>query len=122
MRTALATVAVAAAFILSAAAQSNSVVYRVGQDGVKAPVLTREVKPIYTASAKERKVQGRVALKAIVQADGTVADDVKIATSLDPDLDQAAITAVKQWRFDPGTKDGKAVPVEVDVEMTFTIK
>jgi hypothetical protein len=29
---------------------------------------------------------------------------------------------MKQWEFKPGTKDGKAVPVEVAVEMTFTLK
>jgi TonB family protein len=121
MRTVLTAGVLAAVFIVSAAAQSKPV-YKVGQDGVKAPVLTYEVKPIYSASAKERKVQGKVELKVVVQADGTVGDEVKVASSLDPDLDQAAITAVKQWRFNPGTKDGQAVDVTVDIEMTFTLK
>jgi TonB family protein len=37
-------------------------------------------------------------------------------------LDQAAIEALEQWRFRPGTKDGNAVDVHVHVEMTFTLK
>lgn len=120
MRTVLTATALAAALVVSAAAQSKPV-YHVG-DGVKAPVLVRDVKPNYTQKAKDRKVQGSVGLKIVVQSDGSVADNVQVTKSLDPDLDQAAITAVKQWSFRPGTKDGAAVDVEVDVEMTFTIR
>ena len=120
MRTMLTVIAVAAAAIVSAAAQSKPV-YKVG-DGVKAPELVREVKPIYTQTAKDRGVQGAVELEVVVQSDGTVGDNVQVTKSLDPDLDQAAITAIKQWTFRPGTKDGTAVNVEVKVEMTFTLK
>jgi protein TonB len=50
--------------------------------------------------------------------------DVTVTESLDPvyGLDDAAVTAAKQWRFEPATKDGKPVTVAVDVEMTFTLK
>jgi len=102
-------------------AQSGQV-YKIGQDGVKAPVLVREVKPQYTADAKARGVKGLVEMVAIVKADGSVDPDVRITKSLDPDLDQAAITAARQWQFRPGTKDGTAVDVEVEIEMTFTLK
>ena len=37
-------------------------------------------------------------------------------------LDQQAVKAAKQWRFRPGTKDGKAVAVSVTLEMRFTLK
>ena len=119
MRRMLTAVALAATLVLSGAAQSQT--YKPGQDGVKAPVLTKEVKPKYTDAAKARGVQGNVETKAIVLADGTVGD-VEVTKSLDPDLDAAAIYAVKQWQFRPGTKDGKAVDVEVQIEMTFTLK
>ena len=39
-----------------------------------------------------------------------------------PDLDEQALLAVKQWRFDPGTRDGKPVPVLVMIEMTFALR
>jgi protein TonB len=56
-----------------------------------------------------------------VQPDGTVGD-VRVTKALNPGLDQEAIKAVKQWRFKPGHKDGKAVPVRVTLEMTFTLR
>jgi len=121
MRTVLTAAGLAAAFVVSAAAQSKPV-YQVGQEGIKAPVLSYEVKPNYSKDAMDRKVQGTVELKVIVQADGTVADHVEVTKSLDPDLDQAAISAAKQWRFRPGTKDDKAVDVQVSLEMTFTLR
>jgi len=121
VRTVLTAATLAAAFVVSAAAQSKPV-YQVGQEGIKPPVLSYEVKPKYTKDAMDRKVQGTVGLKAIVQADGTVADQVEVTKSLDPDLDEAAITAAKQWRFRPGTKDGTAVNVQVNLEMTFTLR
>jgi TonB family protein len=86
------------------------------------PVLIKEVKPDYTDAAKARKVQGTVEMAVLVQADGTPGADVRIIRTLDPDLDQQAIKAVREWRFKPGTKDGQPVPVEVNIEMTFTLR
>ena len=120
MRTIFTAVALAAALAVSAAAQSQT--YKIGQDGVKAPVIIKEVKPQYTESAKARGVQGSVEVLAIVKSDGTVADDVRVTKSLDPELDEQAIIATKQWRFRPGTKDGKPVDVEVNIELTFTLR
>jgi len=44
-----------------------------------------------------------------------------VAQPLGEDLDQAAQTALQQWRFEPGEKDGKAVLVQVDVKTAFTM-
>ena len=97
-------------------------VYKLGEDGVTAPVLVRDVKPQYTADAKARGVQGTVEVSAIVKADGTVDADVRVIRSLDTDLDQQAIIATRQWTFKPGTKDGKPVDVQVNIELTFTVR
>jgi periplasmic protein TonB len=80
-----------------------------------------EVRPRYTADAMKRRVQGSVKLKCVVQADGTV-KDVRVTEPLDPDLDEEAVKALKQWTFHPGRKGNKAVAVEVEVEMSFTMK
>jgi protein TonB len=114
-------VALATAVVVSAAAQERAV-YKPGKDGVKSPVLIKEVKPNYTEGAKARGVHGSVEMLAIVTADGTVDDQVRVTKSLDPDLDEQAIIAIRQWRFRPGTKDDKPVDVEVNIEMTFTLK
>ncbi len=112
---------VAAVSIMAAgvAAQDQDV-YKPG-NGVTAPVLIKEVKPSYTEGAMRRKVQGTVELSAVVTTDGDVGA-VSVVQSLDPELDEQAIKAAKQWRFKPGTKDGKPVNVQVSIELTFTLK
>jgi TonB family protein len=92
-------------------------------NGVTAPRVLREVKPIYTREARENKIQGRVVMEVVVLEDGTVGD-VQVTESLDTEygLDAEAVKAVRQWLFRPGTKNGKPVPVKVDIEMTFTLR
>lgn len=109
------------AVLASAPGYAQNAPYKTTDEGVKAPVLTREVKPKYTDDAMRRKVQGSVEVEAVVKADGHVGD-VKVIQSLDPDLDEEAVNATKQWQFRPGTKDGKAVDVSVKIELTFTLK
>jgi TonB family protein len=113
--------AVAAVSFVALPAAGQDQVYKPG-NGVKTPVLVHEVKPQYTKDAMARKVQGVVEMQCVVLSDGTIADNVKVTKSLDPDLDRQAIIAVKQWTFRPGTKDGQAVPVQVDIELTFTLR
>jgi protein TonB len=99
-------------------------VYRVG-NGVTLPRVITDVKPSYTADAMRAKVQGLVALEAVVLTDGTVGE-IRVKRSLDRrfGLDDEAIAALKKWRFAPGTgtKDGVAVPVLVEIEMSFTVR
>ncbi len=95
-------------------------IYKPGA-GVKSPVLIREVKPQYTRDAMRRKVEGTVELDAVILKDGTVGD-VTIKQSLDEDLDQQAIKALKEWKFRPGTKDGEPVAVQCFVELSFHLK
>ena len=119
MRSILTVAALSVALAGTAMAQDR--VYQTGE-GVKNPVLIKEVKPNYTGGAMRRKVQGVVEMQVVVLADGTVADDVKVTRSLDDELDQEAIKAVKQWKFRPGTKDDYPVAVQVHVEMSFTLR
>ena len=98
-------------------------VYRAG-DGVTLPVPVKQVKPGYTSSAQDARIQGTVRLEAVVQASGSVGD-VTVVDSLDASpggLDDQAIRAMKQWEFKPGRKDDKPVAVAIQVEMTFTLK
>ena len=93
-------------------------------NGVTLPIVVHEVKPDYTAEAKAAHIQGNVLLDTVVLTDGSVGD-VKVARSLDNNmygLDQQAVNAAKQWTFKPGTKDGKAVAVRVQIELRFTLK
>ena len=96
--------------------------YRPG-NGVELPRPLLQVRPQYTADAMRAKVQGTVLLDCVVLPDGTVGD-VSVTRSLDPvfGLDQEAVKAARQWRFVPGTRFGKAVPVLVQIELTFTLR
>jgi TonB family protein len=110
------------AWMTVAAAQDAAHVYQ-SKDGVTLPKLVKEVKPEYTQAAKDAGIQGNVILSIVVRDTGTVGD-VEVTRSLDKvhGLDEAAVRAVRQWEFEPGTKDQKPVHVRVEVEMTFRLK
>ena len=122
MRTFRALVAVALLFHVPALAGQAPDTARLGQPGVQAPRIVKETKPQYTKSARDAGIQGVVIMEAVVKTDGSVGD-VTVKQSLDTEhgLDAAAVNALKQWKFRPGTRDGKPVPVMVDVEMSFAL-
>jgi TonB family protein len=95
---------------------------RAGKDGVSAPKAIREVKPRYTAEAQRRGVQGVVVVECTVLPDGTV-ESPRIVRSLDAlyGLDEEALAAARQWRFEPATKDGVPVPASVTIELAFRL-
>jgi protein TonB len=92
-------------------------VFRVG-GGVSAPRPTYQPDPEYSEEARKAKYQGTSVLSLIVGADGRPRD-IHIARSLGLGLDEKAIEAVKQWKFDPAMRDGKPVAVEISVEIDF---
>ena len=91
--------------------------------GVVGPRLIKEARPSYTSDAMHAKIQGVVGLEAIVMPDGSVGR-VRIVRSLDTTfgLDEEAVAAVRRWRFVPGTLAGRAVPVLVNIELSFTLR
>jgi TonB family protein len=96
--------------------------YQTTDQGVTAPAVVYEQKPTYPEAAKQAKVQGTVLLQCIVQTSG-VCDDVRITRPLDAMwLDEEAISALRLWRFRPGTRMGEPVPVQVNVEFRFTVR
>ena len=100
----------------------ETTVYKPGS-GTTVPQVVREVLPTYTPGAMKAKIVGSVWMRVVVLPSGNVGD-VEISRSLDREhgLDQQAITAMRQWTFEPGKRDGKPVAVEVTVEMTFTLR
>ena len=91
---------------------------RVGGD-VKAPVIINKVEPIYSEEARRARISGIVIVEAMIDKNG----DVRDATVLKPlpfGLDQAALDAVRQWKFRPATLNGE--PVDVVFNMTVNFK
>lgn len=115
-------VSIVVALALSAGLTAQGQVYKPG-NGVTLPAVAQKVNPQYTTEAKNAGLQGTVTLNIVVRADGSVGD-VQVTQSLDTKygLDDQAVKAAQQWQFKPGTKDGKAVDVQISLEMTFTLK
>lgn len=88
--------------------------------GVSAPVPVYKPEPEYSEEARKAKWQGGVTLQIVVDEAG-VPRDVRVTKSLGLGLDQKAIEAVMKWRFKPGMKDGKAVPVIATIEVNFRL-
>lgn len=94
-------------------------VFRVG-GGVSAPRPIFTPEPEYSEEARKAKYQGTCVLWLIVDRDGKTRD-IRVGRALGLGLDEKAIEAVKQWKFEPAIKDGKPVSVQVNVEVSFRL-
>jgi len=92
-------------------------------NGVTLPVVVKEVRPQYTPEAMAARIEGNVLMTCVVATNGEP-EQIRVTRSLDSKLglDKEAVKALEQWRFKAGTKDGRAVRVRVEIEMTFTLK
>lgn len=93
--------------------------YRIG-GGVSAPAVILKVEPEYSEEARKAKFQGTVLLSVVVDEKGNPRD-LRVVRPLGLGLDEKAIEAVMKWRFRPGLKDGRAVPVSAYVEVNFRL-
>jgi periplasmic protein TonB len=81
--------------------------------------LIHDVAPQYPPEAGRQRIEGTVVLMAVIGKDGTV-HDVRVESGL-PLLAQAAIEAVKQWRYKPYLLNGEPVEVDSHITINFTL-
>lgn len=93
---------------------------RVGGD-VQPPVAVKRVEPEYTNVAKSARIQGIVIIETIIDRDGNVTD-ARVLKGLPMGLDDAAISAVKRWKFKPGSLNGQPVPVIFTLTVNFRLQ
>lgn len=86
---------------------------------IKAPVKIRDVAPVYPDIARTARVQGTVTIEATIDPMGHVTD-TRVLRSV-PLLDQAALTAVRQWEFTPTRLNGEPVAVIMTVTVQFRL-
>jgi len=91
----------------------------VGGD-VKQAKLISSVAPVYPALAKNQRVQGAVTIDALIDATGRVAS-MKVISG-PALLHQAAMDALKQWKYQPATLDGKPVAMHLTVTVQFRLQ
>jgi TonB family protein len=105
--------------------------YHVG-NGVTAPKLVYSTDVEFSDAARRRKIQGTVVVALKVGTDG-LPTDVRVKRSAAQDftkpkdrkaaatLDEKAVEAARQYRFEPATYEGKPVPVAITIEVNFHI-
>ncbi|HEU4520602.1 MAG TPA: energy transducer TonB [Thermoanaerobaculia bacterium] len=93
---------------------------RVGGD-VKPPVSITRVEPTYTEIARKARIEGIVIIEAIIDRNGNVTD-ARVLKPLPMGLDQAALEAVRRWKFRPGTLNGQPVPVIYNLTVNFRLQ
>jgi protein TonB len=86
---------------------------------MQAPRKIVDVAPRYPIHAQQAHIEGVVVLDAVIDATGRVTD-VRVTRSIRL-LDQAAIDAVRQWRFTPTLLNGEPVSVLLTVTLRFTL-
>lgn len=89
---------------------------------VPSPIPGQSPSPAYPASALRSNETGTVLLRARVGADGVPIEVDVVGHSGSRDLDRAAASAVRQWRFTPAQRNGQPVEASVDVPITFSLE
>lgn len=92
-------------------------IYRIG-GAVTAPVALIHPDPEYSEEARKARLQGYVRLDLIVDESGRPRH-IRVVQSLGLGLDEEAVKAASKWRFRPGMKDGKPVPVIAHLDVGF---
>jgi protein TonB len=92
-------------------------VFRIGK-GVTPPRVIYQTDPEFSEEARKAKYQGTCVLGLVVDANGHPTA-IRVLSALGMGLDEKAIESVKNWKFEPGKKDGHDVAVEIAVEVDF---
>jgi protein TonB len=79
------------------------------------------VEPDYPPQCRRLGIEGSVSIKVVVGTDGRPRNVVIDRSSGDARLDEAALVAVRKWRFEPARSDGKAVQAAVVVPIRFEL-
>jgi protein TonB len=85
------------------------------------PVLVKKVEPSYPDVARRARIEGKVILQAVVDKEGNV-NEVTVLSSNNPMFNDAAIEAVKQWKYKPATQNGRPVSVFYTVRVDFRLR
>ena len=84
------------------------------------PRILKKVHPKYPEAARRAEREGVVTIEFTVDVGGK-AVDINVAKPMGAGLDEAAIEAVKKWRFTPAKRGGEHVPMRVQVPIKFTL-
>ena len=87
---------------------------------ITAPHATYSPDPKYPKKERKARHSGTVVLDLVIDADG-LPRDIKVDVPLSPEFDEAALDAVKKWKFSPASRDGKPIATEIKVEVNYRL-
>ena len=85
------------------------------------PVLLEKVSPSYPRVARQAGLGGRVTVRAVIAPDGSV-ESVEVFSSTNPLFNEAAVEAVRKWRYRPALMNGRPVRVYFSVVVDFLVR
>ena len=86
----------------------------------KPPRILKTVEPRYTEDARTARLQGSVWLSGVLRESGRLIT-VQVEKGIGSGLDEKAIDCVRQWEFEPATRDGAPVSAPVHIQITFRL-
>jgi TonB family protein len=99
---------------------ADATIYKAGKDGVQYPHAKYTPEPDFSEQARRARYQGTAILNVIVDQTGKIAR-VRLERALGAGLDENAMETIKDWRFDPATREGQPVAVEMKIEVSFAL-
>jgi TonB family protein len=105
-------------FLIGKKPESSNAIHIGGN--ISPPQVVTKVEPQYSEEARRAGYEGKVVVSVVVDPSGR-ARDLKVLRPLGLGLDEAALAAVREWTFQPGTKDGQPVPVQATIEVNFRL-
>jgi TonB family protein len=99
---------------------SGEPIYQTGKDDIKFPQEKYTPEPDFSEPARRAKYQGTVTLYIVVDKTGRVSL-VRLDKALGRGLDENAMEKVKDWRFDPATRNGQPVAAAMKIEVDFRL-
>ena len=88
---------------------------------VQASKLIKKVDPVYPADLRQQGITGTVMVRAVISVTGEMLNPEVINTTVNPGLAQAALEAVRQWRYQPTLLNGQPVEVVTNIDVTFEL-
>jgi TonB family protein len=98
----------------------NIAAEQAASQGDRKPRLLSHTEARYTDDARAKGIEGKVVLGFNIDQNG-IPQDIQVKQSLYPSLDQAAIEAVRSWKFEPAMKNGQVVSKWIEVQINFNL-
>jgi TonB family protein len=92
------------------------------EPGVIPPKLIKRVRPRYTVAGMQFLVEGELVVRVVVDAEGRVRSPEVIEKLSTPGLSYAALTALREWKFEPASLEGKPIPVYYILTVNYKLR